>query len=129
MDWEAALRQRLKDDALVDSLAPGGIEWRQRPANGSGSSIVLVSVSDPQLQDLKGFVSRQNSRVQVDCRASTRAAAVALRKAAIAALAPGGDFHGVRFGRAMFDPARDLGEPTETGFVHRDSFDVTVMHD
>lgn len=128
MDWEQALRERLKQDAGVATIATGGIEWSQR-GTGTGPSVTLLLVSDPPLQNLKGFVARRESRVQVDCRAATRKEAVALRKAAIFALAPAGDFHGVRFGRAMFGPVRDLGEQAETGFVHRDSFDVMVMHD
>ena len=125
MEWEEALCRRLLADVTVGQRAGYG----PRPQNVPLPWISLKVVSDPAVQILKKFQDRRQSRVQVDVRAETRADVIALRKAVIAALAPGGLFHGITFGRANFTPVRDLGEPTETGFVHRDSFDVMVWHD
>lgn len=134
MNWEQALRQRLLDDAAVAVLAGARVFWRVRKQGTPLPAVVLTIVSDPRPQTLKGFAARRESRVQIDCWSSgaadvSRAALAALREAVIAALAPGGDFYGVRFGRANFDPVRDLGELTEAGFNHRDQFDLLVFHD
>lgn len=125
MGWEAALCQRLLDDPAVTC----GASYGQRPQGEGLPWITLQVVSDPRPQTLGAFQGRRESRVQIDVRAKTRAEVVALREAAIAALAPAGSFGGVLFGRANFQPVRDRGESTETGFVHRDSFDVLVWHD
>lgn len=125
MEWEEALCRRLLADATLNERASFG----PRPQAVPLPWISLKVVSDPPVQILGKFQDRRESRVQVDVRARTRAEVIALRKAAIAALAPAGVFDGITFGRANFTPVRDLGEPTETGFVHRDSFDVLIWHD
>lgn len=131
MDWEQALRQRLLDDAAIGAIVGSGVDWSKRPQDRPLPWLGLRLVSDPRPQDLKGFVGRRQSRVQADCWAATRAEAVALREAAIACLVPAGEFHGVRFGRGFIaEPgARDLGQHTEAGFVHRDSLDFLIWHD
>lgn len=125
MDWEQALRQRLIDDPAVTA----GAGYGPRPQAGDLPWISLQVVSDPRPQTLAGFYPNRESRVQIDVRGLRRSDVVDQREAAIAALAPAGTFSGVTFGRANFSPVRDLGEQTETGFIHRDSFDVLVWHD
>ncbi|PKB19656.1 uncharacterized protein DUF3168 [Novosphingobium kunmingense] len=136
MDWEQALRQRLLDDAGCAALLGSfdgdpAVFWTERPQGAPYPSLVLTVVSDPRPQTLKGFQGNRESRVQVDCRddGATRGAVKALREAAIAALAGPFVSGGVRFGRSQFGPVRDLSEKTETGFVHRDSFDALIWHD
>lgn len=125
MNWEQALCQRLLDDPAVTC----GVSYGPRPQAEALPWISLQVVSDPRPQTLGAFQARRESRVQIDVRADRRADVVMLREAVIAALAPAGTFNGVLFGRASFLPVRDRGETTETGFVHRDSFDVLVWHD
>lgn len=136
MSWEQALRQRLLDDAgcaavLGEFEGRPAVFWKERPQGAPYPSLVLTVVSDPRPQTLKDFQGRRETRVQVDCRddGPTRTAVIALREAAIAALAGPFVSEGVHFGRSGFDPIRDLGEKTETGFVHRDSFDALIWHD
>lgn len=128
MDWQQALRQRAKDHAGLTALAGGQVEWRERVGF---PALVLTGIADPRPLNLKSEPTNRRSRVQVDCWAKDRATATALSSAAIAALTPAGTFNGVHFGRAIvLDPGvRDLGEPTESGFVHRDSLDLEVWHD
>lgn len=129
MNWQQALRQRLLDAPAVSAIIAARATWRVRPADGPLPALVLTTVSDPRPQTLKEFYPRRESRVQLDCYAATQAEVSALCDAAIAALAPGGAFSGIKFGRANFDPVRDLGTETETGFVHRYSFDILIWHD
>lgn len=136
MDWEQALRRRLLADAAVVEMVSARVFWRVRPQGAALPCIVLTLISDPQPQTLEGFQPRRESRVQVDCWADggdaaapeTRATVVALRKAAIAALAGPFTQDGILFGRTNFTPVMDRGERTETGLVHRDQFDALVFH-
>jgi hypothetical protein len=129
MDFEQALRQRLLDDAAVGAIAGARIEWGVRPQGQALPGVVLVLISEPDTQRLDRAQAMVEARVQIDCRATSRAQTVALRKAVKAALRSGGTFNGARFGRGLFSDVRDLSEPLETGVVHRDSFDILVMHD
>lgn len=134
MSWETALRQRLIVDPAVDALIgkKGGavsIDWTVRVPGAPMPAIVLTTISDPRPQTLEGLQGNRQSRVQVDVLASDRAACAALREAAIAALLPGGAFYGAAFGRAMVGSVTDRSQNTDTGFVHRDQFDVLVWHD
>lgn len=128
MNWEQAIRERLLAAPAV-TAASNGVDWTERPQGEDYPWLVLQVISDPRPQDLKGFHVMRGSLLQFDALALERAQVVALRDAAIAAIAPAGEFFGVRFGRTMFEPVRDLGRNTETGFVHRDSFDATIWHD
>ena len=128
MNWQQALRQRLLDAPAVSAIIGNRATWRVRAADGVLTSVVLTMVSDPRPQTLKEFYPRRESRVQLDCYADSQSVVSALTDAAIAALAPGGAFNGINFGRANFDPVRDLGTDTETGFVHRYSFDILIWH-
>lgn len=134
MNWEQALRQRLLAAAPVAALVGDRVDWRRRQQDGALPAVLLTIVSDPRPQHLEGFQPARESRVQFDCLASgangkTRAEVVALREAVIAALAPAATIGGISFGRSTFDAVRDLGEETESGFVHRDSFDAYIWHD
>lgn len=137
MDWEQALRRRCLGDAGVAALVGTRVYWRVRPQGSALPALVLTLISDPRPQTLKAFQERRFSRVQVDCWADggepsapeTRAQVVALREAAIAALAGPFTQDGIGFGRSDFTPVTDRGESTETGVVHRDQFDVLVFHD
>lgn len=128
MNWEQALRQRALDDAAIAAIVGTAVDWGQRTGM---PALTLLLVSDPRGQTLAGFEGNRWSRVQVDARALSRPVVVELREAAIAALVRAGTFHGVRFGRGQVaDPGpRTLNEQTETGFVHRDSFDLIISHD
>lgn len=129
MNWEQALRQRLLDDGATAALVGTRIDWRQRPQQGELPALVLNLISDPRPQTMKGFQQLRASRVQVDCYAKKPADVVSLREAAIAALVVAGEFNGVRFERGFIDALRELGEKTETGFVHRDSIDFMIWHE
>lgn len=136
MGWQAALRRRLLADGPVAALVGDRIFWTKRPQGSTLPALVLSKISDPRPQTLKGFQSNRSALVQFDSwsdggkdgEEQTRAEAEALTEAVVAALAGPFQQDGVQFGRTIFDPARDLGEATDTGFVHRDSFDATVWH-
>lgn len=128
MTWEEALVARLNDDAAV-AAATNGVSWSVRPQSSALPWLVLHAISDPRDQHLKGFYTRRGSRVQFDVMSETRAAVAALREAAIAAITPAGEFHGITFGRALIEPVTGRSQDSETAFVHRDIFDAILWHD
>lgn len=136
MIWEAALRRRLLADGALSAQVADRVFWRLRQQGSALPALVLTMISDPRPQTLKAFQGNRSALVQIDCWAdggkdgeeNSRAEVAALREAAIAALAGPFVQDGMQFSRSTFDPVRDLGEATETGFVHRDSFDATVWH-
>lgn len=128
LDWEEALRVRLLEHPNVRAACTG-VDFSARKQGEALPRLVMRAVSDTHPQHMKGFVGIRPSLVQFDCWAETRAGAKQLRQAAIACVVEAGTFSGVKFTRASIDPVRDLGQNTETGFVHRDSFDANIWHD
>lgn len=128
MSFEPALRTRLKEDVLVSAIVGTRIDWTVRPQGSPFPAVVLKTISDGRPQHMGGFQTFRESRVQIDCYASTRAEAVALGAAVIAAIVPAAEVGGVTFRRTFIDTVRDLGANTDAGFVHRDSIDAHIWH-
>lgn len=121
MDFQGALRARLT------GLAGGRVYWVDRPQAAALPSITLQTISDPRPQHLKGFEELRPTRVQVDCWADTYSAAKSLMEQVIAAAVPESTSNGIRFDRAMVESVQDLGERTETKFIHRQTADF-IFH-
>lgn len=139
MSWEVALRWRLLNWPAVAALVGKhpddelpSIEWGALRQGAERPAIVLKLVSDARPITHDGFDSIRWSRVRASIQASTRSAVIALREAAIAALAPAGTFGPpggqIKFDRTEIDLVRDTGGPTDKGFVHADSVDFIVWH-
>ena len=128
MDWQAALRARLTGASAVTDLVGTRIYWVERPQSSALPAITLQTVDDRMPQHMKGFDGLDVARVQVDVWGRTYAEVRPIVRAAIDALAPANTSNGVRFERAFVDGVRDLGEQTETVFVHRTAVDLIVHH-
>ena len=102
------------------------VYWVDRPQAAALPAVTLQIVSDPRPQHLKGFDSKFGTLVQIDCWGDSYGAVAALKEAVLAAVVPENTSNGIVFDRAMIETTRDLGERTETKFVHRASIDVTV---
>lgn len=129
MNWEQALRSRLLDDANIAGEVGTQVAWSLAPQKWKPPFIVASLISDVRDQHFKGFQVLRSSRVQVDCYGLDRASTVTIREFALAAIADGGTFDGVRFDRIADVSVRDLGANTDTGFVHRDSIDALIWHE
>jgi hypothetical protein len=77
---------------------------------------------------MKGFRNLRSSRVQMDVWGAFYAQVRAIAEAAIDALAPAQTGNGISFDRTFVGGIRDLGERTETAFLHRTSIDLIVHH-
>lgn len=121
MDMQGALRARITGAA---TSAGTRVYWVDRPQAAALPAVTLQTISDPRPQHLKGFNETRETRVQIDCWADTYAAAKSLMEAVIAAVVPLNTANGIRFDRAMVDNVQDLGERTETKFIHRQSADL-----
>ncbi len=126
MDMQGALRARLLAAAPVTALVAQRISWVDRPQASALPSITLQVISDERPQHMKDFNDLRDARVQIDCWALSYASASAIKEAVIAALVPEQTGNGIIFNRALVDGARDLGERTETQFIHRHSIDLLI---
>lgn len=124
MTFHAAVRTRLIDAAGVAALAGSRVAWVQRPQGEALEAITLQVISDQREQHLKGFDPIRETRVQIDCWSASHVGAQALAEAVIAALVPEASVGGIAFNRAYVDVVRDLGEQSETQFIHRASIDM-----
>ena len=122
MSFETALRSRMK---AAEGLTTTSIEWSTRP-QGRYPAIVLTLVSLPLARHMTAFDPWQRPRVQIDVFALDAPAKVTLRDAVLAAIAPAASRDGVRFGRASKVSVRDMGEQTDTEFVHRDMIEAVL---
>jgi hypothetical protein len=128
MSMETALRARLKADAGVFALVGSRVDWSVRPQGTSSPCIVLTVIADLRDQHFQGFAGFRSTRVQIDCYAATKAVAVSLREAVIAAVVPEATVSGVTFLRAFINTVLDRGDQTETGFIHRELIDLNCWH-
>ena len=123
---ENALRARVI--AAVPAVS-GRVYWGVRPQGSALPAIVLTTVSDARTQHMDGFDTFQQKRVQIDCYATAYSAAIEMREAVIAGLAPEADLGGTRFLRGFVNNTMSRGEDTTTGYVHRQMVDLTIWHD
>lgn len=124
MDMQGALRARITG---ASTTAGTRVYWVDRPQAAALPAVTLQIISDFREQHLKGFQSIRETRVQIDCWAASYAAVAALKEAVLAAVVPENTANGIRFHRAIIDGERDLGERTETQFIHRASVDLMVF--
>ncbi len=123
MDFELALRARLRASDAVRAIVDDAVDWVERPqaADGGGyPAIVLQSDDDTRARTMMGVQGWRRPEVRIDCMARTFAQKRALREAVIATLQRSAVFDGGRFGRAQDVRVRDLSEDTGTDFIHRD---------
>lgn len=126
---EVTLRSRLLNDAAVAAIAGNRISWIERPQRSAYPAVVLQVISSPRPQHMNGVQSFRQSRVQIDCFASTAKQAVELCEAVIAAILPADASGETEFLRGFINDVRDLGEDTDGGFVHRRSIDAYFWHE
>lgn len=125
MDWQGALRARI---VAAATPAADRVYWLLRPQNSALPAVTLQTISEDRPQHFSGFDGLDASRVQADCWGTSYAQVRALAEAVIAAAVPENTSNGIRFSRGFVDSVRDLGEQTETAFIHRASIDLIIHH-
>lgn len=135
MDLGEALIARAGADAGVAAIFADRIHIVQRPQGEGFPALVLQVVSEQRPQTLDGFDDMRTARVQADSFALEKAKggggyaeACAGIEAAIAALLPAAEIGNVAFWDGSVEGPRDLGEQTDTGFVHRRSADLILRY-
>jgi hypothetical protein len=123
MDMPGALRARITS---ANTSAGSRVYWVDRPQAAALPAVTLQIISDIRPQHLKGFDQTRDTRVQIDCWATSYSAVTVLKEAVLAAVVPVNTSNGIRFDRAIIDGERDLGERVETQFIHRASVDLVV---
>lgn len=125
MPFEVDLRTRLKNAATT---AGTRIDWDERPQTSAYPAVVLETVFDDRAQHMKGFQGYRPTRVQASCLATTKAAAVTLRNAVIAALVPEGTAGATDFRRAQSISHFGRPDTNDTGTVFNELVDLTLWH-
>jgi len=128
VDWKAALRARLIDDGSVAAIADNRVTWVDRPQLSALPAITLQVVTEDRPQSMSGFLGLDRDTVQVDVWGDSDKAVYDLQEAAIAAVIGVSNANGIKFERAFIDTVRDLGERTDTKYVHRASIDMIFHH-
>lgn len=128
MNMQGALRARLLAAVPVTTLVGQRVSWVDRPKTAGLPAVTLQVVSEERPQHMKGFDGLRSSRVQVDVWADTYGQTKEIAEAVTAAIVPSQAADGITFERAFFAGSRDLGEQTETQFIHRTSIDFIVHH-
>ena len=128
-DLGSALVRRLQDDPAVAALVRAKIHWVIVPQTADLPFVRMQVISDPRPQDLDGYVSARETRVQIDCFAASHAVSQKIAETIIDATAEPNTVAGVVFGRVAAEGPRDLGEDVPgKGFIHRASLDLLVWH-
>lgn len=125
---EAALRARIKNDAGVLAITEN-VDWGATPQKAGFPAVVLTTVFDDRSQHMAGFDDYRETRVQIDCFAKTKAEAMALREAVLAAFVPAATELGVTFLRAQQITVVDRGTNTDTGFIAHEMIEASIWHD
>jgi hypothetical protein len=125
---QAALRARLTTAAPVTALVGQRVYWMDRPQGSALPAITLQTITEGRPQHMKGFQDLRSSRVQVDIWGTSFGQVRQISDAVIVALAPAQAGNGISFERTFIDSIRDLGERTETQFLHRTSIDLIIHH-
>lgn len=128
MDLAKALIARLDAAAAVTDVAGSRTYWLVRPQNSALPAVVLQVVGGERAQHLDGFEDMRTVRVQAACLAEKHSVSRTLAEAVTAALVPEAEVDGVLFWRASADEPRDLGNQTDTGFVHRAVVDLIIRY-
>lgn len=128
MNWEQALRSRLLDSSDVAGEVGTKVAWGVAPQKWKPPFVILTVISDPRPKDLDGFILTRASLVQLDCYGIDREQSATIKEYVIAAIEGAGVFDGVSFSGGFIDSVRDLGENTDTGFIHRISIDAQIWH-
>lgn len=128
MDFQGALRARLVAAAPVTTLVAQRIYWVDRPQTAVLPSVTLQVITEDRPQHMAGLDGMDVARVQIDVWGTSYGQVRPIAEAVIAALLPENTSNGIIFSRAFVDSVRDLGERTETQFIHRASIDLIIHH-
>lgn len=136
MNFHEGITARLLDSAPVTDIVDRRINWGIRPQGEPLPAVTLQVVSDPRPAHLKGLVGARFTRLQGDCWAETPLQALALAKALIDTLQPPATVGDKKFGNALVEGQRDLGESVGSGqasqssgtYIHRQSVDLLIWH-
>lgn len=126
MSFETDLRTRLLADPTIAGLVGTRIYWKIRPQNSALPAIVLGTVYGARVQSHDGPIDTQGNRIQIDCLATTKAAAINLRNAVIAEIELPGITGDTEFQGGFVNLYRDDAQDTASGVVHTEMIDATL---
>lgn len=126
MTFETDLLRRLLDDTAVAALVGTRVYWGLRPANTGLPCIVLNLVFGARAQAMAGPMGTQGNRVQFDCLAMSKSAAVQLRDAVFPLIETGAIVGTTKFQGGFVELYRPLTEDTPEGVVRTEQIDAKI---
>lgn len=128
MSWQIDLSARLLGAPAVSAIADDRIEWDDLAPDSLLPALMLQVITDVRPQNHDGFDPFWPTRVQFNALARTKAEAVALLEAAIAAVVPSAVQGGTTFLRSFVDGGGSDAERTTTGRICRERTDLIIWH-
>lgn len=132
MEVGEALITRLGAGSATNAIVGTRVFWVRRPqAPSTGSAlpaVVLTGFGGERPQNLEAFEDMRVMRIQASAFATTHSQARQIAEALIADLAPAATVSNILFWRADVEDPRDLGEETESVFVHHTETDFTIRY-
>lgn len=129
---EEALRAILASDAGVAALVSSRVYWGLAPQSVTGDFLALYVVSGNRDYHMGGASGLRETRVQVDCWASSYGAAKTIARAVESAISGfSGSQSGKAFRGAFINSERDDNESdtADTASRYRTSLDLIIWHD
>lgn len=126
MSFETDLRTRLLSDGTIAGIVGTRIYWKIRPQKSDLPAIVLGTAYGARDQSFDGPIDGQGNRIQFDCMAATKSAAVDLRDAVMAEIEVAGSAGDTEFQAGFVNLYRDTAEDTSAGVVHNEMIDATI---
>lgn len=128
MSWELGLVARLTADPDVAEMVGANVEWDDLAPDAPLPAITLQTITDARPDTHDGFDEFRPTRVQLNALARTKAEAVAVRDAAIAALIGPAYAEGAEFLRSFVDGGGSDAERLPTGRICRERTDLIIWH-
>lgn len=118
MTWKTALRERIKD-------VPLRCAWGMAPQGWQPPFAVLTVVSDARDETYSGPIDHRGTLMQIDIYHADYLELHELAEQVIAAIQPYG-MDGIEKG--FVRDARESGENTAQGYIHRTILDAVIWH-
>ena len=131
MAMEEALVERLTGAVAISAISGARVSWFWFQRGETGARIALVKVSPGEFWTHQGPDGLPKPRIQIECRAETAVAAMALSRAVIAEMHQAANVGSVRFHPAQLVGERFIDEGKQPGGsqFYRVSLDFLFYHE
>lgn len=127
MDWEQALRARLKTSSQINALVGPRVDWDERPQATGLPAITLQTIDETTGQSYSDVDGSQRVLVQIDGWAKSSAQRAELKRVIKDSLIPAAEADGFRWSRG-FPSGGDSTERLGTETIYRTRIDFELYY-